>query len=197
MGCAAWWSGRCEIETTDAWGCRPSEVVLASERVARGPFMITTWAFVIALALFGFALLMLELFVIPGFGVTGAAGILAILGAAYYASVHLGMWQAALVFGVTLVASLVFVVRATRGGTLTKLKNPAKSPGKVWDEADGNPKRPPIGTRGVAITPLRPSGIVGIDDHRYDVVVDGPIVDPGQAVEIAGYEGNIMRVKAI
>lgn len=159
--------------------------------------MIATWAFVIALALFGFALLMLELFVIPGFGITGIAGVVAILGAAYYADAKLGTWQAVVVFGVALAASLFVVTRATKGGTLAKLKNPAKSPGKVGDDSEDRTKRPPIGTKAVAVTPLRPAGIVQIGDRRYDVVVEGPIVDPGQVVEIVGYEGNIVRVKAL
>jgi membrane-bound serine protease (ClpP class) len=159
--------------------------------------MIVTWAFVIALALFGCALLILELFVIPGFGVTGIAGILAVLGATYYANASLGMWQAAVVFLVSLVVSYFVVSRATKSGTLTKLKNPAKSPGKVGDDSGGGARRPPVGTRGVAATPLRPAGIIQIGDRRYDVVVEGPIVDPGQAVEIVGYEGNIVKVRAI
>ena len=159
--------------------------------------MLSTWGFVIALTLFGFALLTLELLVIPGFGLTGIVGILAILGAVYYANARIGLWQASLVFLVALAASVFFVSRATRSGSLTRLKNPAKSPGRVGEEPAGVSKRPPLGAKGVAVTPLRPAGIVQVAEQRYDVVADGPIVELGQAVEIVGFEGNIIRVRAL
>jgi len=159
--------------------------------------MISTWVFVVALALFGFVLLMLELFVVPGFGITGISGIVAILGAVYYANKHLGTWEAALIFVATFVLSLAVVLRAARSGSLTKLKNPSVSPGKVGDETNPTAKNPLVGARGVAVTQLHPAGIIQIGDRRYDVVVDGPIVEQGEAVEVMEVAGNLIKVRAL
>ncbi len=159
--------------------------------------MVVTWAFVVALALLGFVLLMLELFVIPGFGITGIAAIAAILGAVWYANLHLGTWQAVAVFCVTLLGSVLMISRTARTGGMKQLRNPSVSPGKVWDETRAHETLPQIGARGVAVTKLRPAGIVQIGDRRYDVTALGPIAEAGQAVEVVQIEGNHIKVKAL
>ena len=159
--------------------------------------MIATWAFVVALAFLGFVLLMLELFVIPGFGLAGILAIVSILGAVWYANLHLGTWQAVLVFSVTFLASVVMIARTARTGGMKRLRNQSISPGKVWDEARAGELIPQVGARGVAMTKLRPAGIIQIGERRHDVTAVGPVVEVGQAVEVVEVAGNLIKVKAL
>jgi membrane-bound serine protease (ClpP class) len=159
--------------------------------------MVITWAFVIALALFGFVLLMLELFVIPGFGVAGVSAIASILAAVWYANEHLGMWQAVLIFCLTFLASIIVIMRTARTGGMKKLRNSSVSPGKVWDETPKEGLSLSVGAQGVAATMLRPAGTMQVGERRYDVTVVGPIVEKGQAVEVIEVSGNLIKVRAL
>ena len=166
--------------------------------------MLSAWAIVIGLAMFGFALLMIEIFVIPGFGVAGLSGIVAILGSVYYATVfeEMGPFYGAAIFAVMFTTSWMVVLKAARGGLWDKLRNRGKSPGRIGEDTGDDADRaasakPEIGAQGVAVTMLRPAGIVRIGDRRYDVTVDGPVVDAGTAVEVTEIEGNLIKVVAI
>lgn len=160
--------------------------------------MANTWSFVIALSLFGFVLLMLELFIIPGFGVAGIAGIIAIFAAVIYASMTLGIWVGIAIFVIGLIVTTFGVMRATSSPAFAKLRNKRISPGKVVSDSEPNVRHlPKPGIQGVAITPLRPSGIICIGDQRWDVVADGPIVEVGDAVEVRELIGNVIKVRAI
>ena len=159
--------------------------------------MLGTWTFVIGLTVFGFVLLLVELFVIPGFGVAGIAGMFAILGAVSYASYTLGIGYAIIIFIVAFTLSIIALIKATSGGTLARLKNPAISPGKVVDD-EGQPESPPpVGARGVSITRLRPAGMVQIEGRRYDVIADGPMAEIGQAVEVVEIIGTVVKVRSV
>lgn len=160
--------------------------------------MVSTWTFVIALSVFGFLLLMLELFVIPGFGVAGIAGIIAIFSAVVYASMTLGIWIGVAIFAASLVLTAFGLIRATNSTSFTKLRNRRISPGKVVSDDEPNTRHlPKPGAQGVAITPLRPAGIVRIGDQRWDVVADGPIIEVGDTVEVTELIGNVIKVRAI
>ena len=160
--------------------------------------MLTTWSIVVGLSLFGFVLLMMELFVIPGFGVSGIGGIVAILGSVYYAAAHLGPWHGAAVFIVMFGLSVLAVVKMAHGRSFARLRNVSVSPGRVeYEDTGGQGGRPEIGARGVAVTPLRPSGIAMIDNQRYDVVTEGIIVERGSQIEVTDVEGNIVTVAPV
>ena len=160
--------------------------------------MLTTWTIVVGLSAFGFILLMMELFVIPGFGIAGVGGILAILGSVYYAAAHLGPWHGAVVFVVMFTVAIFVVTRVVRGGAFARLRNVSVSPGKVeYEDTAELAMRPEIGARGVALTPLRPSGTATINERRYDVVTEGVIVERGSAVEVTNVEGNVVTVSPV
>jgi len=52
-----------------------------------------------------------------------------------------------------------------------------------------------IGKTGVAITPLRPAGIIEIDRDRYDVLAEGDFIEKGTTVVITGTSGNTIHVE--
>jgi membrane-bound serine protease (ClpP class) len=52
-----------------------------------------------------------------------------------------------------------------------------------------------IGKKGVAITPLRPSGIALIDDKRYSVVTSGALLDKNTPIVVTEIQGNSIVVE--
>ncbi|MFS0644141.1 NfeD family protein [Siminovitchia sp. 179-K 8D1 HS] len=54
-----------------------------------------------------------------------------------------------------------------------------------------------IGRKGVAVTPLRPSGTVLIDDERVDVVAEGSFIDNNTDVKVVKVEGSRIVVRPV
>jgi membrane-bound serine protease (ClpP class) len=52
-----------------------------------------------------------------------------------------------------------------------------------------------LGKEGVTITPLRPSGIVEVEQSRYDVVSEGSFVAAGVRVKVIRVEGSRVVVR--
>ena len=138
----------------------------------------------------GIVLLLVEAFVIPGFGVAGAVGILAVLGAAYMSMLGRFPTTADLVdtagiigLSIVLVAVLAFVLlrhlphSRTLSGIFLRSET-SRDTGYI-----SAPVRAElIGKIGVAATDLRPSGTAIIDDERIDVVTEGPWIEEGAKV---------------
>jgi membrane-bound serine protease (ClpP class) len=139
------------------------------------------------------------MFVLPGFGVAGLAGGLAVLGSVYLSLVtHLsseadmsqaaGMLSAAIILvilgGWAIVRTLPRSGRFTRSGVLL---------GEATDRETGyisNPDRTElIGATGVAVTDLRPAGAAQFGDERVDVVSDSAFISAGTPVRVVRSEG--------
>jgi len=52
-----------------------------------------------------------------------------------------------------------------------------------------------LGMEGIAVTNLRPSGTVRIDNRRIDVVTRGDYIEKGEAVEVVRVEGSRVIVR--
>jgi membrane-bound ClpP family serine protease len=52
-----------------------------------------------------------------------------------------------------------------------------------------------VGARGVAVSPLRPSGRARFGDEYLDVLTDGDFVDSGRAVRIVEIRGSLIVVE--
>ena len=138
----------------------------------------------------GIVLLLVEAFVIPGFGVAGAVGILAVLGAAYMSMLGRFPTTADLVdtagiigLSIVLVAVLAFVLlrhlphsRSLSGIFLRS--ETSRDTGYISAPV----REELVGKIGVAATDLRPSGTAIIDDERIDVVTEGPWIEAGAKV---------------
>lgn len=147
----------------------------------------------------GVALIGVEMFVLPGFGVAGVAGSLAVLGSVYLSLVsqfssEADMGQAA---GVLSAAILIVIVGAwallrtlPRSG---RFKGSGVMLGNSMDRDAGYISSPVreelLGATGVAITDLRPSGAAQFGDERIDVVSDSTFISAGTPVRIVRSEG--------
>jgi len=152
----------------------------------------------------GLALLVAELFFIPGFGIAGALGISALLGALVLSMTGAGdtaavivetVWRVVTALLVALVAGLVFlrlVPRLPFARRLVLVANlgtgPAHGSAPLSDQHW-------LGKRGHAVSVLRPAGIADIEGERVDVVSDGGLIEPGSAIQVIHVDGNRIVVR--
>jgi len=156
------------------------------------------------LAVAGVVLLVLEVLVIPGFGIAGILGIFAILASLVLSLVGPGdtltfVVEAAgrVVFSLlfALLASLVLLRLLPRlpfGRRLILSRGLAADEGFVSaPETDARL----LGRRGRALSPLHPAGIAEIDGRRVDVVSEGELIDADQLIEVTRVDGNRIVVR--
>jgi membrane-bound serine protease (ClpP class) len=156
----------------------------------------------------GFALLMLEVFVIPGFGVAGVTGIVCIFASLLLTLIGLPLsvvfstsaWVEPLTrvcaaLTVTILGMLlaIRVLPGTRAGKRLVLAS-ATSRHHGFVASDESRFS---GKLGVAESDLRPVGVARFGDERIDVVTEGEYVPRGQPLEVVHVEGAriVVRVR--
>ncbi len=163
----------------------------------------------LALIAGGLALLGIEIFVIPGFGATGVAGIVALAGGFLLAFLPAASPNHAITIvdlrnaltilvGGSLLGIVSFAWMSHHFPTLTgssrlilRETNAAPMPEHLW---------PTVGDIGVAVTDLKPGGVVQIPDHtqelkRVDVVSKRGFVSAGSRVVVTEVIGQVITVK--
>lgn len=154
--------------------------------------MSAEWLFVVAILATGFILLAIEIFLIPGIGIAGPLGAVALVAGVSLAWAKFGtLWgMASLVASVAITAvGLWFFPRSKAGKRL--VLNTGLAGVSAADRELGKL----IGEHGVTLTPLRPSGVAEFNDQRIDVVTDGSYLEPNQRVRVVRVEGNRIVVE--
>ena len=145
-------------------------------------------ALVLGLILVGFGLLLAEVF-LPG-GVVGFAGVICLI-----AGVGLGYLRLGATPGHIL---LLFVLVVGGAGTVAWLKLLPKS--RLWRWSSPatpvNSRVELLNQTGVAVTPLRPTGVALIDSRRVDVTSESEFVESGARVEVVRVEGRRVVVRS-
>ena len=156
------------------------------------------------LALFGIALLVLELLVIPGFGLAGIVGILALFAALVMSVIGSGATPEFFLLAggrmllsllVAVIASFVllrFMPRLPFGRQL--ILQSGLGTGHEHGSAPESDLRW-LGKRGHTTSPLRPAGIADIEGARVDVVSEGGMIEPGTPIEVTRVDGNRIVVR--
>lgn len=171
--------------------------------------LVESWEIV----LFGIGVLLLlaEIFVIPGFGVAGLAGLLLVIGsllASLIGNVNLEfpafpeITSALTTMAVTLVLLVLMVFSLGRYlPTSTRFNRMILAP--ELSSADGytaaDTDHGILGLIGRAITPLRPAGTVQLTEggKRIDVVTAGEFIEPGAAVRVVDVRGSRVEVRQV
>ena len=152
----------------------------------------------------GVALLGLELFVIPGFGLAGVGGIIAIAAGLGMTLVGAGATSAVIVGAFGRVAISMLVALAAGLALLRVLPRLPFGRHLVLEAEMGAEQgytSPPesdrrqLGRTGTALSPLRPAGVADIDGIRVDVVSEGDFIEAGTAIEVTRVEGNRVVVR--
>ncbi len=150
----------------------------------------------------GVVLLGLEAFVIPGFGIAGVAGIGCILASLFLSLVgHMPRMEDFSLAAYTLSGAILVTVL---GGVLL-LRLLPRTPffGRITLDAtlrpgQGYPAEKAqgiVGKRGIALTPLHPTGKAVIGDVRYDVVTEGEYLDRDTPLVVAEIHGARVVVR--
>jgi membrane-bound serine protease (ClpP class) len=149
---------------------------------------------VVVLMVAGLVFVAAEIFVIPGFGVAGVVGF-----AGLVAGVVLGWIQFGAFWGLGLLllsgvvtAVALWVVFKTKAGQRMMLGDSLTGTVAVTDEGSSL-----IGSEGVAVTNLRPSGSADFGDSRLQVETEGEFVPRGARVRVVAVVMGRVVVEAV
>jgi membrane-bound serine protease (ClpP class) len=159
----------------------------------------------------GLALLAVEIFVIPGFGIAGIAGLICTLGALVLVMINndgfsFDFVDPAEIFkaiSTTLAGLMGAIIVMFIGGVRLLNSNVFKrvSLADIQDRDEGYTSsfysRDMVGKKGTTYTVLRPSGKIMIDGEIYDAYTRGNYIDSGQEVEVISAEGTSLKVKEV
>ncbi|HIE43716.1 MAG TPA: nodulation protein NfeD [Candidatus Omnitrophica bacterium] len=150
----------------------------------------------------GLVLLILELFVIPGFGIAGISGIICLVAGVYLAFVAYPLprysWDVARTKDALYSIGISFII--VFGAFLISLRYmPKIKPlrrlilGYEEKASEGfsapNPEILTAGKKGKSLTPLRPSGKALIDGRIVDVVTEGDFIPKNKDIKVVRVEG--------
>ena len=159
----------------------------------------------------GISLIIVEVFVIPGFGVAGIAGIALTVGSMVLIMINNDFFNFDMVpVNDIVVASLAIFgglsggvlllffggVRLSQSGFFKRISltdTQAQSEGYT---ANFNSNEL-IGKIGVAFTVLRPSGKIMIEDQLYDAFSRGDYIEKGDQVRVTEIEGSTLKVRKV
>jgi len=152
---------------------------------------------VILLGVAGIILIMLELHVFPGHGISGIAGALALIGAVFLAFGGIPfVFVTAQALAIAIVLSaLAFWLAARVFPESAWLRRIAFSAEQGPDYVASADYRTLIGKTGMATSYLRPAGVAAIDGRRIDVLTEGDFVPEGTAVTVTRVEGARVFVR--
>ena len=143
----------------------------------------------ILLILVGLALILAEVYLVPGFNVVGIIGFLMILFALGFGFTEHGFAGGVLLLvGTVGAGSGMFYFLWTSGAwdrfvLATSLRRDDAS-----EQREAEDRSRYLGKVGRAVTPLRPTGVVEIDGDRLEVVTEGEFIAAGSAVKIVAMD---------
>lgn len=148
------------------------------------------WGYALALLVVGFLLMLIEVFVIPGFNIFGIIGFIAIVAGVYLAYAKMGLWSAVVVAAIGLLGTAILArfVLKTRGWQRLVLDSATSREGGYDSVLPGRDEL--LGQLGKALTPLRPAGRAQLGERTVDVVTEGGFVECGTVIEVVHVAGN-------
>ena len=106
---------------------------------------------------------------------------------------HIAVWLTGITFVLAIVGLWVFAFRVLSNPNSKLGKRMFLSPPEPAENsrvASRDPSSSMVGSRGVAVSPLRPSGTALFGRKRMSVVTDGQFVEKGSAVEVVSAQGS-------
>jgi membrane-bound serine protease (ClpP class) len=155
------------------------------------------WIFAFTLLVLGFCLILLEIFVIPGFNIFGIFGFLTMCAGVGYAYVKLGLGPAVAVAALALVGTVFLVRLLIRARAWQRMVLESETSRELGYDSSRPDLSALVGQSGETLTSLRPSGRAQFGDRIVDVVTEGDFVSTGDPVEVLTVEGNRVVVQKI
>ena len=177
----------------------------------------------VALFIVGIILLLIEFFIIPGFGVAGILGFVFLFAGLFgmllrnppneipwpsntyeWSDFNHGIISLSLGFGGFLICAWLlskYLPKIPYLGSIILVPNPSKQGGitklSMTKPKDSEINKLNIGDTGEVISTLRPTGKVKFGDAIVDVVAEGDFINKGIQVKVTGIHGNRVVVKAV
>lgn len=151
---------------------------------------------VVGLAVIGILGILLELHVLPGHGVSGIVGVLALITAIVLAFGVPHFYVAAQALAVAIVLSVIgFWIAAKLFPQNAFMRRIAFTGVQGKDYVAAPDRTCLIGHAGIATSFLRPAGVAAIDGKRVDVLTEGDFVAAGSPVVVTRVEGARIFVR--
>ena len=145
----------------------------------------------------GMVAIVVEVFILPGFGAAGILGIVALAAAVILAMIGSSPSAADVTQALVVLGASLAITVAVAYGWLRHLPNSGRFAGLFLrggaHQAEGYiaavPRGDLVGQDGIAVTDLRPAGTAQIGHERVDVVTEGEYVAQGRPVRVVRSEG--------
>ncbi len=143
----------------------------------------------IALILLGVGLILVEVYLVPGFNVVGIIGLLVMVFGVGYGYTETGLVGGTIfLVGAVAAVSLAFLWlwRSGAWDRFVLATNLKRDDNLIARESEDRARY--LGEAGTAVTPLRPTGIVEIGGRRIEVMTEGEFIAAGSAVRVVAMD---------
>lgn len=184
--------------TSPGWGVPGTAGLLALALFFSARYITGLAGLEVALLfLLGIGLLLLELLVIPGFGVAGVLGVAAVLVSLFlsFPNVSSALTSIGIASVLTLAGAVFLLRRVPESGLWRKLSLQTRLEESGVGGDDAEKPAVQVGAKGKALSPLRPAGTVQVGQLRLDAVSEGSFIPAGATVEVVRVMGNRIVVR--
>lgn len=193
---------------TPGWGLPGSAAIIALI-LFFGAGYLTELVSIIDIIVFvaGAALIIIEIFVIPGFGIFGILGIIMMIAGLFLGLISdFPIVDSSMISDAVIQLAITFVLSFVLAYLLSKILPKSSMFNNLVlrsniDSKSGyttvNDNSFLVGTVGKTMTDLRPAGTAIFNDKRYDVVTEGDYVLHNQKVKVIKAEGSKLVVEKI
>jgi len=158
----------------------------------------------------GVILLIIEIFVIPGFGVTGILGLIFIVTGLSLSLVNnhnfdfsfvgwdklvFSLLRIAVIMAIGIIAGFFFGGKLFETAVMKKVVLTDTMEATTGFTESLKDMATLVQQTGVALTDLRPAGAVDVKGEKYDAVVEGGYVHKGEKVHVTAIRGNYLVVR--
>lgn len=148
---------------------------------------------IVVLVLIGVILLLIELFLLPGFGIAGISGIALMVGGIFYAYMYSGPTVGTVTFVATLILTGGAFVGLVKSKSLQRIALTTDI-NETVDNSDLKKIQP--GDSGVAVSRLNPIGRVMVNDVMVEgKSFDGELIDEESEIEVISVSSFNIIVK--
>lgn len=147
----------------------------------------------------GLLLLLAEVFLIPGFGLAGIGGAAAILASIFltFGNIVQATYSILIALGLSIAGFFLLIRFIPSTRAWRKFILFTKQEKELGYTVGTKDLKRLTGKEGMAITPLRPSGIVEVNGKKLNALTLGEYVDSNTKIKIISVEGNKIVVEAV
>lgn len=152
---------------------------------------------IVSLLIIGFALLAVEILVTPGLTVFGLLGILVLAIGIYYAFIALPLIYAWIILFSSIAIVTAFTIWFFKSGINKGLALKARESMSFGFKPFKKEYHQYLGKKGVSLSPLRPAGMIKINDDKLSAVSQGEFIDSNEKIKVIRVEGNKLVVQKL